>query len=96
MNKFSDKEIKDIALSLNIDSLPIENQKEIAIRLENIILNRAVGEVEKSLSEEEKKKIENEEDTGFLDNKVVFFKEMIEKVSKEVVEEFRQKVKNKV
>jgi hypothetical protein len=87
---------KNIFIELGIEKISESKQREIAVKLENIILNRLSVRAMKELSPEKKKKYveilqfgKSADIYNFLSDNIPNFEDLAEKVAVEVVEEFK-------
>lgn len=90
---------KKIFSALGIEKLPESKQREIAIRLENIILDKLSAEAIKELPSQKKEEYIKILESGepkdiyiFLSDNISNFEEIAEKIAFEVVENFKAKL----
>lgn len=86
-----------IIKELNLDSLSLQEQDSIIKKLENSIERKAFDAILSALGEKDKKELlvlsENGSTTevnNFIEEKILNVKEIIEKASKDVVEDFKK------
>jgi len=95
MNKLTDLEKKRIVGILGIDNLTTEEVDKILLKLEDIILTRLAKVINDKLTDEERNKIESGKYSEAITNRIENFNDIVNKISKETVEEFQNKMKTK-
>ncbi len=83
---------KLVATSLGISALPQETQDDILSRLEAIIISRLTSKVSASLTDDDRKKLETEDDIEIIKKYCKNFDEITQEISRETIAEFRQKI----